>query len=216
MPRTRALDYETKRQEILQQSTRLLAEHGYVGTSITMITDACGISRSLLYYYYPDKDAVVFDILYNNIKAHLAAAQKATRSLADPKENLLEIIFSILEFSQHNDLERVARRKTLGYLPEDRMEQIRQVERKLVAVLSKAIAEAVPSVGKGPLLKATTHSVFSMLNWHIRWFRDDGGLSRREYAQLIAQMILAGAPLAAADMPARTLPTTVRKKPAKD
>ena len=208
MARTRARDYDVKRQEILRQAAKLFAEHGYSGTSITMIAEACGVSRSLLYYYYAEKDSVLFDILHNNLSIQLGAAEKACRSVEDPKENFLAIIVAMLEFSQHNEQERHVRMKNLELLSED-------LERKLVAILSKSIAAAVPTVGKGPLLKALTMSVFSMLNWHFRWFRDGVGLTRNEYAQLVAQMVLAGAPVAAADLPARTLTAAIRKRPRK-
>jgi len=63
MARTRAQDYDAKRLVILHKSAELFAQYGYSGTSITMIADACGVSKALLYHYYPDKEAVLFDIL---------------------------------------------------------------------------------------------------------------------------------------------------------
>ena len=63
MARTRANDYDKKRQGILSRSAALFAEHGYTGTSITMIAEACGVSKALMYHYYSSKDAVLFDLL---------------------------------------------------------------------------------------------------------------------------------------------------------
>lgn len=201
MARTRARDYDEKRQEILRQAGKLFAEHGYSGTSITMIAEACGVSRSLLYYYYAEKDAVLFDILLNNVQEQLAAAESAAKSVQDPKERLFEIILAMLEFSRNNEMPRLVRMKNIEALPDDKKKQHQDVERKLVAILSKSIAEAVPSVGQGPLLKAVTMSVFSMLNWLFRWYREGGGLTRRDYARLVTQMVLSGAPVAALELP---------------
>ena len=41
MARTRANDYDKKRLGILSQSASLFAQHGFTGTSITMIAEAC-------------------------------------------------------------------------------------------------------------------------------------------------------------------------------
>ena len=68
MARTRANDYDKKRQGILSRSATLFAEHGFTGTSITMIAEACGVSKALMYHYYSSKDAVLFDLLQDHLQ----------------------------------------------------------------------------------------------------------------------------------------------------
>ncbi|HUH48823.1 MAG TPA: TetR/AcrR family transcriptional regulator, partial [Mycoplana sp.] len=68
------------------------------------------------------------------------------------------------------------------------------MERQLVVFLSDALAEALPEIGKGPLLKPLTMSMFGMLNWHYLWFREGKGLTREQYADMVTTLILTGAP----------------------
>jgi len=63
MARTRANDYDQKRLGILSRSAALFAAHGYTGTSITMIAEACGVSKALMYHYYSSKDVVLLSAL---------------------------------------------------------------------------------------------------------------------------------------------------------
>ena len=76
MARTRANDYDKKRLGILSQSAVLFAQHGFTGTSITMIAEACGVSKALMYHYYNSKDDVLFDLLADHLN-HLVAVVEA-------------------------------------------------------------------------------------------------------------------------------------------
>ncbi|WP_335997010.1 TetR/AcrR family transcriptional regulator [Acinetobacter johnsonii] len=37
--------------------------HGYAGTSMDLLAKSCGLSKATFYYYYPNKEALVLDIL---------------------------------------------------------------------------------------------------------------------------------------------------------
>lgn len=37
--------------------------HGYAGTSMDLLAKSCGLSKAAFYYYYPNKEALVLDIL---------------------------------------------------------------------------------------------------------------------------------------------------------
>lgn len=50
------------RERILEISSRLVREHGIEHTTLADIAEAAGISKGTLYYYYPTKGDLVFDI----------------------------------------------------------------------------------------------------------------------------------------------------------
>jgi TetR/AcrR family transcriptional repressor of nem operon len=37
--------------------------HGYAGTSMDLLAKSCGLSKAAFYYYYPNKEALLLDIL---------------------------------------------------------------------------------------------------------------------------------------------------------
>lgn len=213
MARTRAQDYDAKRQAILHRSAELFAQYGYSGTSITMIADACGISKALLYHYYPDKEAVLFDILFAHLE-HIIAEVEAAIEAAPLEERLYAISAALLEAYRDSDAEHQVQIANLKLLSGERQETLRGMERRLVVLLSDAIADTVPQIGRGPLLKPMTMSMFGMLNWHYLWFREGKGLSRQDYARLVTALVTAGAGSAAAAL-AGSAATKPAKAPAK-
>src|SRR3954465_9638434 len=105
MARTRANDYDRKRQGILSRSAALFAEHGYTGTSITMIAEACGVSKALMYHYYSSKDAVLFDLLSDHLQHLVGVVETASRSSSDGRDRLFVISTALLEAYRGADAE---------------------------------------------------------------------------------------------------------------
>ena len=160
MARTRANDYDRKRQGILSRSAALFAEHGYTGTSITMIAEACGVSKALMYHYYSSKDAVLFDLLQDHLHNLVAVVEAAAQSAGKPEEKLFAISAALLEAYRGADAEHQVQISSLKLLPPAQQETLKEMERKLVAIVSDAIADAIPHVAKKrPATETADHVV---------------------------------------------------------
>lgn len=192
MARTRAQDYDAKRGVILAKAAELFARFGYSGASITMIGEACGVSKALLYHYYPDKEAVLYDILATHLEELLSAVERAAEG-APEGDRLYVIAAALLDGYRDADAEHKVQLSNLTLLPPEKQEALRGLQRRLVAVFSRAIVEVEPDLRDSPLLKPMTMSLFGMLNWHYLWFRDGKGLSRDDYARLVTKMLTTGA-----------------------
>jgi AcrR family transcriptional regulator len=194
MARTRANDYDKKRQGILSRSAALFAAHGYTGTSITMIAEACGVSKALMYHYYASKDAVLSDLLSDHLQNLVGVVETASQSCTDGKERVFAISAALLEAYRGADAEHQVQIASLKLLPGAQQETLKELERRLVALVSDALLAAIPSLArKRHLLKPLTMSLFGMLNWHYLWFREGKGITRDKYARMATGLILAGA-----------------------
>lgn len=194
MARTRATDYDRKRKGILSRSAILFAEHGFTGTSITMIAEACGVSKALMYHYYSSKDAVLFDLLEDHLQNLVTVVEAAARSAGRAEEKLFAISAALLEAYRGADAEHQVQISSLKLLPPAQQEILKEMERKLVAIVSDTIAAAIPQAAKKRhLLKPLTMSLFGMLNWHYLWFRDGKGITREKYARMVTSLTLGGA-----------------------
>jgi AcrR family transcriptional regulator len=194
MARTRANDYDKKRLGILSQSASHFAQHGFTGTSITMIAEACGVSKALMYHYYNSKDDVLFDLLADHLNHLIAAVEAASESAGDGKERLFAICTALLEAYRGADAEHQVQISSLKLLPQAQQSVLKELERQLVVIFSNAIAATLPTVADRPdVLKPLTMSLFGMLNWHYLWFRDGKGMTREAYARMAAGLVLAGA-----------------------
>jgi AcrR family transcriptional regulator len=198
MARSRAKDYDDKRLFILHRSAQLFAEAGYVGTSMNAIADACRVSKALLYHYYPDKEAILFDILSSHLEKLVVAVREADEKTTNPQTRLRTIILTLLELYRHADAEHQVQIGSLKLLPKKKQESLLAKERILVDVLAAALAATLPSASHKRVLKPLTMTVFGMLNWHYLWFREGGPMTRTEYADFVTHLVLAGATDAAA------------------
>jgi AcrR family transcriptional regulator len=192
MARPRAQDYDEKRQAILDRAAELFAQHGYAGASIMMIADACGASKALLYHYYADKEAVLFDIIEGHLEHLIALVEDCFTMKRAPKEQLFAIAAALLDGYRNADAAHQVQINNLKLLPPDKQETLKELERALVRHFSKAIAAAVPDLDRA-FLTPVTMSLFAMLNWHYLWFRDGRDLTRMDYARLVTELIHAGA-----------------------
>ncbi|OTG93060.1 TetR/AcrR family transcriptional regulator [Acinetobacter sp. ANC 3832] len=79
-------------EQILSSCALQFKAHGYAGTSMEMLAKACGLSKASFYYYYPNKEALLFEVLNNAhqyLKRHLF-------SIAENTEHPVQINFQRL------------------------------------------------------------------------------------------------------------------------
>ena len=69
MARPIAKDHDQKRAAILKTAARVFADEGFDRASMAGLAKACGISKSLIYHYYPSKEALLYDILHTHLSA---------------------------------------------------------------------------------------------------------------------------------------------------
>lgn len=204
MARTRALDYAAKQDSLLRAAARLFADHGYAGTSIAMIATSACVSKALFYHYYPDKEAVLFDLVSSHLEKLISAVDNAA-AIAAPGDRLFAVSAALLDAYRDADDAHKVQLANMKFLPFERQEELKALERQLVAVFAGIIAEDIPAIGHGPLLKPMTMSLFGMLNWNYLWFREGRGLTRADYARLVTALVANGAAAAASaigEMPA--------------
>ncbi|GEO14895.1 TetR/AcrR family transcriptional regulator [Microvirga aerophila] len=192
MARTRANDYDEKRRAILNRSAELFAAHGYDRASMSKIAEACGVSKANLYHYYKDKEELLFDVIRFHLEELLEVVEAADRPELSPEPRLKELIAALLEAYRDADAQHNVQINGLRLLPAERQIELKAMERDLVRLFSGAVAGVAPQLERTKLLKPVTMSLFGMINWHYLWFKSTGEVSRADYAELVAQLIIDG------------------------
>lgn len=190
MARARAADYEEKRDAILARAARVFAEQGYERASMNRVAEACGVSKALLYHYHPSKESLLFDIIHGHLRKLVAVMEQAPDD-PDPKARLLNLVAALLDAYRDADAEHKLQLEALGALPPERQEEIRALERRLVAIMAEAVRKLHPALPPEQL-KPAVMSLFGMLNWFYLWFREGGPMSRRDYARMAATIFADG------------------------
>ncbi len=185
MPRGIARDHDEKRAALRRGAARYFARNGYDRASMTGAARECGVSKALIYHYYDSKEALLFDILDTHL-SDLADSVEAARDAGLPG-----LIHAILAAYADADAEHKLQLDALATLPPDLQAPLIALQRRLVAIMSQAVAAQNPAL-RGARLRAVTMSVFGILNWFYMWNRPGKGLSRREYADLVADFVQGG------------------------
>lgn len=194
MARTRAEDFEDKQRHILVRAAAVFAEQGMEKASMSGIASASGVSKSLLYHYYPNKDALIFEI----IRSHLEDLDKdiadADKADAAPEDRLNRLVRAVLENYRGADNQHKVQLNAGPLLSDAQRREILDLERRIVRRFSAVLKDINPSLDtpERQLLMPATMSLFGMMNWVYMWFRDGGPLTRQDYADLATTLILEG------------------------
>ncbi len=194
MARTRASDFEDKQKAILESAAAVFAEMGMDKASMALVAQHSKVSKALLYHYYPSKDALIFDI----IRSHLAEVDVAVEAVDDPqvppRERLKALVLAVLKTYEGADNHHKVQLNATTALTDEQKAEIRAIERRIVKRFSNVLREINPNLENKarPLLMPVTMSLFGMMNWVYLWFRDDGPITREDYAQIATTLMLTG------------------------
>jgi AcrR family transcriptional regulator len=194
MARTRADDFEAKQRGLLLDAAAVFARQGMEKASMSQIAANAGVSKSLLYHYYPSKDALIFAIIETHLNELDEALAEADGSEGPPEDRLRVLIGTVLEKYRGADDQHKVQLNASPVLSEDQRAALAAIERRIVRRFSAVLAEINPELAgaQRPLVMPVTMSLFGMMNWVYMWFREGGPVSREDYADLATRLMLEG------------------------
>jgi AcrR family transcriptional regulator len=202
MARGRAKGYEDQREAILACAATLVAQHGYPGTSMNEVAQACGLSKATLYHYYKDKYALLVSITEGHVQRLHALVAEVTAERLDPEAHLRELVRRIVEEYAGAQAAHRVLTEDVRFLHEPDRERVLNKEREVVAGFARAVVALRPDLKRAKLAKPLTMLLFGMINWMFTWLRPGGELNHEAIAPMVADLFLGGLP---AVRPARRL-----------
>jgi AcrR family transcriptional regulator len=192
--RDKTLGNRNTREILLQTSINLFYQKGCLDTSIREIGDKAGISTSIIYHYFKNKEELLFEIIHNSAEELLQALREIEKKISDPLECLREMV------TEHAVLFCLKRKKETKIVDSDRYllhgkrhEMIVGQQREIYNLYKKKLEELIY---KGLLRDidptVATFSILGIINSSFRWYREGGRLSREEVAQNILKFVFHG------------------------
>lgn len=194
MARPIAKDHDDKRRKILSKAAKVFASKGFDRASVAQVADACGVSKANLYHYYSSKDDILFDILdsyLSGLRDRVCGLDVARQS---PRDALKMTVREILLSYDGSDNEHRLQTAGLGHLSAKHQSILRGYQIDLVRHLDGLLLAYEPEVfaEDSAKLRATTMSIFGMLNWFYMWKSEADEAAREEYADLVCCLTLDG------------------------
>lgn len=152
-----------RRRQLLDAAARLIAERGFVSVRLEDLGAAVGISGPAVYRHFPNKDAVLVELLVG-ISTRLHEGGSAAAEAADsPRAALDALVEFHLDFALGEpDLIRIQDRD-LESLPADARRQVRQTQRKYVEVWVGVLEQLDPHLDQADA-RIKAHATFGLIN----------------------------------------------------
>ena len=180
--------------QILSTSARLFATSGYDGTSMRDIADACGISKSLLYHHFVDKDEIFARIALGSTRELYQFVHDRLPDGAAPSERIRAFMAATGEYFQRYRWAWIASTGAFWNDPQQRRQKERLMWRDRYEGLIRAlIQEAIDAGEIRPVdVPLAGRLVLSALNWMHRWYKPEKDLAAPEIAKAYFDMIFNG------------------------
>lgn len=191
MARTQAPDYDQKREIITRKAVELFATKGFAAASVSDLAQKCKISKSLLYHYYPSKEAILFAAMSEHMDALVQVVCDTKLTKSTPEKDFHALTRDLLQCYTDAAHHQKILLYELSFLPPAQRKEIIEKQRKVIGEVEALLAEMISKTkANRSKLRAKVMLYFGMMNWTHTWFKAAGPITRNELADEIANTTL--------------------------
>ena len=191
-PRAKGPRSTQRRAEILRSAAAAFSRHGYHGASVEQIARTLGMTKGSLYYYFKDKEEILFfchdyslDILLElleRVEQGPEATDRKVRSL------VVGFVHMLLDELQGTELTH-----DIGALSPRLFRKVTakrdRFENGVRRLVQQGMDDGVFTTGDAKLV---SFAILGAMNWITRWYSPTGSASSRRIAEQFADFLLAG------------------------
>lgn len=185
--------FQKTRDLLVQEATDLFYEYGYVKTPIRKITENLNVENTIIYYYFKNKDALLFTIIEGIIDDMLRGLENVIRSFPEPMERVQQMIFFQISLLDDRKKEVKIFVEDTDKLSLEMQGQIKDKERKVYDLYAEQFSLLIKE-GKIKRIEISVinFTLFGTINWVYRWFRAEGPLPLEAVALRTIEILFSG------------------------
>ena len=159
----RSRQKSNRRSKLITAAERLIADRGFLAVRLEDIGSAAGISGPAIYRHFPNKEAMLVELLVGISTRLLAGARAVVAEQHRPAAALDALIDFHLEFALGEpDLIRIQDRD-LAHLPDTAKRQVRKAQRQYVEIWVDVLRQRSPGLTESDA-RLMAHAAFGLLN----------------------------------------------------
>ncbi len=189
------LDVDERRRRLLELGTDLFARFSYDELSMAKIAREAGISKALLYHYFPGKQAY-FAATLEEKAAELSALTEPDPSLP-PVEQLVRSLDAFLAWVEDNRVAYAKLVRSAAAIPE-----VREVVDRVRDATSARILAGIAPGEPPPALRTAVRAWLWFMDGAILDWVEHGDLTREQLNGLLLGTLMGAATAAGAALPA--------------
>jgi AcrR family transcriptional regulator len=184
---------EERRKEILDIATKLFADKGYDGASLSDVAAQMDITKAALYHHIQNKEAILQEICDRVLQKQVKETRQLQRSNLSPRDKLKWFIRGVvIGVTEDKDVMQVIFENT-KWLSPAAQEKVRKQKKAFDNVLELILKEGVD---KGYFhVRDTKMAVFVIqgaCNFGYQWYQPNGRLSPEEISEEMIYMLERG------------------------
>jgi AcrR family transcriptional regulator len=181
-----------KRAEILRTAAAAFGRRGYHGASTSEIARALNMTKGNLYYYFKNKEEILFFCHDYSLDILLTRLKEVQASRGTPGQKLRRLILAFIHMII-DELHGTALTLDLEALSPRLLKRIiakrDRFDRAIRALIKQGMERGELAAGNPKLL---TFAILGAMNWITRWYDPGGPASSEEIAETFADFLLAG------------------------
>lgn len=184
---------ELKRKEICAIAAGLFVEKGFEKTTIRDIARAGGVNSSALYYYFEDKESILYAILMEVMDTSLEQMREIEKSTLGPKDKIESVIKLHTQIYGVDPIRMgliVFNQKSLNPEHWDELKSKQKEYSKIVA----GILEQMNKNGEIAELDSMvcTFALFGMIQWAFGWYNPGGHIKPDKLWEIFTHIFTKG------------------------
>lgn len=185
---------KSRRGEILQCFTEMVAERGYDAVSIRDVAEALGISKGTILHHFRSKEALLEQVHNEYMRRRLAEATDFLAEFDDPVDQLQLIVYQLMLSQQDDRAATVAfSREIVRSAEEEVMAEVRAMRDQYSALVIEIIRRGVEGGAFEQVdPQLTALQVFGMCNWSWTWFKPEGRWAASKIADEFCRTLIGG------------------------
>jgi AcrR family transcriptional regulator len=188
----RASQHRQKRLALLHAAAQMFNERGYATASLETVATNLNISKAAVYYYFKNKQEILFECYQISFDIWAAALTAAQTDGGTGREKLEIYMRSYLETGLDTLQPLIVVREWASLEPDQRR-KISQRRKLLRDQVRDIIAEGIADrsiVQCEPRVAVTI--INAAISWLLRTYRSDGALSREAFIKQVTDLLLNG------------------------
>jgi AcrR family transcriptional regulator len=182
----------TTRLDILKSAAKAFRRLGYHGATVEQIAAALKMKKGNLYYYFKNKEEILFACHQYSLDQLLQLLADIERSDLPPDEKLRRLVVAFVH-TILDELHGTALFLDLEALTPAHLKAVivrrDQFDRKMRQVIEEGIRSGTFASGNPKLL---SFAILGAVNWIPRWYNPDGPASSQEIAERFAEYLIGG------------------------
>lgn len=180
-------------ERIMNATIDLMCTYGYHGTSIQMIAEKVGLSKSTIIYHFNTKEDIllaILDIAYPKM-LHRLTMLVNDEDLAGTEKLKKFIALHMNDVATRGDVLNIYLKEEHSLNGQNAKMHIesRKHYARLVRKIIRQIQEEGESRFSGLSSTIITNAILGICNWSIRWYKKDGSMSLEDVCQQLYQII---------------------------